>query len=138
MAAAPVRRVLVVDDDDDIRLLLHELLTGAGYRVETAPDGRAALRTFHEDFAGAVTRRTTLIVIGDGRNNYNAPEAWVLDELRRRARRLLWMCPEPRAAWGTGDSEMSLYAARCDRVATVATLEELEGVADELVPRGTA
>ena len=97
-----------------------------------------ALRTFHEDFAGAVTRRTTLIVIGDGRNNYNAPEAWVLDELRRRARRLLWMCPEPRAAWGTGDSEMALYAARCDRVAIVATLEELEGVADELVPRGTA
>src|SRR5215472_286983 len=47
MATAPSRRVLVVDDDDDIRLLLHELLTGAGYRVETACDGRAALRAFH-------------------------------------------------------------------------------------------
>jgi uncharacterized protein with von Willebrand factor type A (vWA) domain len=96
-----------------------------------------ALRTFHDDFAGAVTRRTTVIVIGDGRNNYNAPEAWVLDALRRRARRLLWMCPEPRAAWGTGDSEMARYAAACDRVATVATLEELEDVADALVPRGS-
>src|SRR5262245_10966233 len=49
MAMAPLRRVLVVDDDDDIRLLLQELLTGAGYRVETAPDGRAALRAFHEN-----------------------------------------------------------------------------------------
>ena len=49
MATAPTRRVLVVDDDDDIRLLLQELLTGAGYRVETAPDGRAALRVFHEN-----------------------------------------------------------------------------------------
>jgi DNA-binding response OmpR family regulator len=48
MATAPLRRVLVVDDDDDIRLLLQELLSGAGYRVETAPDGRAALRVFHE------------------------------------------------------------------------------------------
>src|SRR5215467_11274677 len=48
MGMAPLRRVLVVDDDDDIRLLLQELLTGAGYRVETAPDGRAALRVFHE------------------------------------------------------------------------------------------
>jgi DNA-binding response OmpR family regulator len=48
MATAPVRRVLVVDDDDDIRLLLEELLRGAGYGVETAEDGRAALRTFHE------------------------------------------------------------------------------------------
>jgi DNA-binding response OmpR family regulator len=47
MATAPMRRVLVVDDDDDIRLLLEELLRGAGYDVETAEDGRAALRTFH-------------------------------------------------------------------------------------------
>ena len=50
MATAPQpRRVLVVDDDDDIRLLLHELLSGAGYLVETAQDGRAALRVFHEN-----------------------------------------------------------------------------------------
>ena len=47
MATAPLRRVLVVDDDDDIRLLLEELLRGAGYGVETAVDGRAALRAFH-------------------------------------------------------------------------------------------
>jgi DNA-binding response OmpR family regulator len=47
MASAPLRRVLVVDDDADIRLLLEELLRGAGYAVETAQDGRAALRTFH-------------------------------------------------------------------------------------------
>jgi DNA-binding response OmpR family regulator len=42
-----MRRVLVVDDDDDIRLLLDELLRGAGYAVETAEDGRVALRAFH-------------------------------------------------------------------------------------------
>jgi DNA-binding response OmpR family regulator len=49
MASAPLRRVLVVDDDDDIRLLLEELLRGAGYTVDTAEDGRAALRVFHEN-----------------------------------------------------------------------------------------
>jgi uncharacterized protein with von Willebrand factor type A (vWA) domain len=94
-----------------------------------------AFRTFQRDFLGAVTRRTTVLVVGDGRNNYNPPEAWVLDEIRRRAKRLLWICPEDRAAWGMGDSEMPLYASRCDRVATAATLEELEGIAEALVPR---
>jgi uncharacterized protein with von Willebrand factor type A (vWA) domain len=93
------------------------------------------LRTFHSDFLGAVTRRTTVLVVGDGRNNYNPPEGWVLDEIRRRARRLLWICPEDRSSWGMGDSEMPLYAARCDRVATAATMEELEGIAEQLVPR---
>jgi DNA-binding response OmpR family regulator len=49
-----MRRVLVVDDDDDIRLLLEELLRGAGYGVDTATDGRAALRVFHESAADLV------------------------------------------------------------------------------------
>src|SRR5512133_4088600 len=56
------------------------------------------LRTFHRDFLAAVTRRATVIVVGDGRTNYNLPGAWVLDELRRKAKRLLWICPEDRAA----------------------------------------
>jgi uncharacterized protein with von Willebrand factor type A (vWA) domain len=94
-----------------------------------------ALRAFHRGFLASVTRRTTVLVIGDGRTNHAPPEAWVLDELRRRARRLLWICPEDRAAWGVGDSEMPRYAARCDRVATAATLDELEGLAEQLVPR---
>jgi DNA-binding response OmpR family regulator len=54
LATAPLRRVLVVDDDDDIRLLLGELLRGAGYAVETAKDGRDALRTFHANPADLV------------------------------------------------------------------------------------
>jgi uncharacterized protein with von Willebrand factor type A (vWA) domain len=95
-----------------------------------------ALRTFARRFLPAVGRRTTVLVIGDGRSNLRPPEAWVLDDIRRRARRLLWICPERRASWGRGDSEMPAYAARCDRVAVASTLEELEGIAEELVPRG--
>jgi DNA-binding response OmpR family regulator len=41
-------RVLVVDDDPDIRGLVAELLTRAGLTVEQAPDGRAGLRAFHQ------------------------------------------------------------------------------------------
>ena len=94
-----------------------------------------ALRTFHREHLGAVTSRTTVLVIGDGRNNYLPPESWVLSELKRKARRLLWICPEERWAWGSGDSEMLLYAAHADRVATVTNLSDLEEVADALLPR---
>jgi hypothetical protein len=96
-----------------------------------------ALRLFHERWRGAVTRRTTLIVIGDGRSNYHPPHAWVLEDLRRRARRVLWICPEERWAWGQGDSEMPLYASKVERVAVVTALAGFERVADDLIPRAS-
>ena len=94
-----------------------------------------ALRAFHRDFLGVVTRRTTVIVIGDGRSNYHPPEGWVLRDLSRKARRGVWICPEERWAWGSGDSEMPLYAACVERVAVVTRLADLEEVAQALVPR---
>ncbi len=122
-------------EKDVARALDLALAANAVHLLGNSNYGRA-LRTFHRDHLAAVTRRTTVIVIGDGRNNYNPPHAWVLEEMRRRARRLVWICPEERWAWGSGDSEMPLYAAHVDRVATVIRLSDLEGVADQLVPRG--
>jgi hypothetical protein len=83
----------------------------------------------------SIRRRTTVLVIGDGRNNYNAPGAWALRDIRRKARRLLWICPEDERAWGFGDSEMRTYAPICHQVTVVRTLEDLTRVADALVPR---
>ena len=40
-------RILVIDDDADIRGLVAELLGRAGLQVEGAPDGRVGLRAFH-------------------------------------------------------------------------------------------
>jgi adenylate cyclase len=44
-SAAPCgRRLLVVDDDPDVPDLVRQLLDGAGYAIEAAGDGKAALR----------------------------------------------------------------------------------------------
>jgi DNA-binding response OmpR family regulator len=40
-------RILVIEDEEDIRNLVAELLARAGYRVDQAPDGRAGLRVLH-------------------------------------------------------------------------------------------
>ncbi|MFN7131119.1 MAG: VWA domain-containing protein, partial [Myxococcales bacterium] len=52
-----------------------------------------ALASFATDHLGIVTRRTTVLVIGDGRNNYNAANVWALEDIKRKARRLIWICP---------------------------------------------
>ncbi|MFZ5469709.1 MAG: VWA domain-containing protein [Myxococcota bacterium] len=93
-----------------------------------------ALASFCRDELGAITRRTTVMVIGDGRNNYNPHNAWALADVKRKARRVLWICPEDKRTWGFGDSEMLTYAKFCHQVVTVQSLSDLANVAEELVP----
>ena len=64
-----------------------------------------ALNAFQRNHLSSVSRRTSVIVIGDGRSNYNPPNVHVLDEIKRRCKRLLWLCPEDKAAWGFGDAQ---------------------------------
>lgn len=93
-----------------------------------------ALALFARDHLGAISRRTTVLVIGDGRNNYNPPNAWALKDIQRRARRVIWICPEERSSWGFGDSEMALYEKAVDQVIVVRSLADLEGAAEKIVP----
>ena len=92
-----------------------------------------AFLTFYRNHLDAVTRSSTVIVLGDGRNNYNPPHAWVLHEVRRRARRLLWLCTEEKASWGLGDSEMGVYARACTQVEVVRNLGQLKHAVDVIL-----
>jgi DNA-binding response OmpR family regulator len=53
-------RILVVDDDPDIRLLLRELLERAGYDIEEADDGRVALRSLFANAPALVILDVTM------------------------------------------------------------------------------
>ncbi len=94
-----------------------------------------ALATFAKSYLGAVSRKTTVFVIGDGRNNFNAPNVWALEDVKRKARRVVWICTEPQSNWGFGDSEMRTYAKAVSQVVTVLSLGDLEKLAPRLVPR---
>jgi len=94
-----------------------------------------AFRNFYSDHIGAINKRTTVIVLGDARNNYNLPHDWCLREIKTRAKRVIWLNPESRNTWGFGDSEMDRYAPHCDLVEECRNLNQLYRVVDLLVPR---
>jgi uncharacterized protein with von Willebrand factor type A (vWA) domain len=85
-----------------------------------------------KDHFDAVDRRTTVIFLGDGRNNFNDPRLDAFDAIKRRARKVVWFNPEHSAMWGTGDSDMLAYAPLCDAVHTVSTLAQLADAVDQL------
>jgi uncharacterized protein with von Willebrand factor type A (vWA) domain len=102
---------------------------------ENSSYGRA-LRTFEKHFLDAVDRRTTVIVLGDGRTNYQQSGADIVARIRARAKSLLWLCPESRSSWGMGDSAMPAYAGAVTEVLEAASARDLERAARELVARG--
>jgi hypothetical protein len=94
--------------------------------VDGHSDYGRALTLFHERHASDVSRRASVLVLGDARNNYHAAQAWVLDDLRQRARAVYWLNPEPQGYWDSGDSIVATYAPHCDAVVECRTLRQLE------------
>jgi uncharacterized protein with von Willebrand factor type A (vWA) domain len=91
-----------------------------------------ALAVFWDRWGEQISPRTSILILGDARNNYHPSQAWVLEELRRRARHVYWLNPEPRAYWGSGDSIIDEYAGFCDQVVECRTLRQLEQFVGEL------
>jgi uncharacterized protein with von Willebrand factor type A (vWA) domain len=106
---------------------------GAVVNVYANSNFGRAFRMFEERYLDGVTAKTTVLVIGDARNNYNPPEAWALAAIKARARRVLWLNPEPPVSWSFGDSAMRDYEPHCDRVEVVNNLASLARVVDTLV-----
>jgi uncharacterized protein with von Willebrand factor type A (vWA) domain len=102
---------------------------------ENSSYGRA-FRAFEKHYLDAVDRRTTVVVLGDGRTNYQPSGADIVARLRARAKSVLWLCPEPRPNWGIGDSAMPAYAEAVTEVLEAASGRDLERAARELVARG--
>ncbi len=87
-----------------------------------------ALMDFKAAHMNKVSRRTTVFVIGDGRNNYDQSRAEILRLIRQRCRRIVWLNPENPALWGTGDSVMKSYLPYCDVARECNTLNHLNNV----------
>jgi len=92
-----------------------------------------SLTNFQQQYMDMVDSRTTVIMVGDGRNNYNNPHGDVFKTIANRSRRTIWINTEAPMLWGHGDSDMMVYAPLCDNVVIAATLGELTDAVDHLL-----
>jgi hypothetical protein len=112
--------------DDAIALALRQYGSGS-------TDYGQALADFHKLGLDDIDRRTTVIVLGDARNNYGDARTDALKDIYDRARRVIWLNPEARSLWNTGDSEMRHYSPYCHQVDECGTLAQLERVVSRLL-----
>jgi uncharacterized protein with von Willebrand factor type A (vWA) domain len=91
-----------------------------------------SLNNFNSEYLDTLNSQTTLILVGDGRNNYQDPRLDLFATLTRRAARTIWLNPEPVTLWH-GDSDMPKYAPLCNDVLKVSNLRELTAAVDQLL-----
>jgi len=130
---AGVAEVTALFECHDIERAIAKVLTETDLEYGAATDYGLTLRQFKARHIDAVNRKTTVIVIGDGRSNYGNPEEEILGEIRERSRRLIWLNPESEAFWLTGDSEMRTYTPLCNEVRPCQNLNQLSDFIRELV-----
>jgi uncharacterized protein len=117
-------------DGNAIDNAMQEVMKTVGYG---SSDYGKSFQDFDDEFMGGVTNRTTVIILGDGRNNNLDPRTDILRRISERARRVIWLNPEPRFAWGTGDSEMPRYEPYCTFTRPCGTVRQLERVVSDLL-----
>ncbi len=116
------------DTSDSVREILYKMPSGH-YNTDLGH----SLENFTHDYLDTVDHRSTLIIVGDGRNNFNDPRLDLFQRLARRSRATIWLNPEPLGLWGTGDSDMLKYAPYCERTFQVGTLAQLAAAVDQLL-----
>jgi uncharacterized protein with von Willebrand factor type A (vWA) domain len=93
-----------------------------------------AIEVFADRYPDAVGPKTSLLVLGDARNNYRATGAASFRRLCAQARHSYWLNPEPRTYWGSGDSATKAYAGLVDEMVECRNVAQLEDFIERLLP----
>jgi hypothetical protein len=139
---AKVRSFVFVDDlgevtdffrEEDIARGVRRALSEADISYNVRSDFGEVFRQFCERYLQDVGYRTYILIIGDARNNYNDPGAWALERIAERAKGIIWLNPETKPFWDTGDSVMGEYLPYCREARVCRTLKDLEDTVSSLL-----
>lgn len=119
---------------DDIVEAIHRVNTEADVVwVDGHSDYGHAFEIFWSKWGKDIGPKTTVLILGDARNNYHSSQSWVVKEIQNRARHVYWLNPEPKSYWDTGDSIVGEYGTHCDGTFECRNMRQLEKFVDHLV-----
>lgn len=131
---AELGEVTDVFNDKEVNSAVEKALDGGDViNVYTRSNFGFAFHEFWKNHLSAVDNKTTVIILGDARNNYNDAKAWCIRDIQNKAKNVVWLNPESPSAWGFGDSVMDRYMPYCDIVEECRNLRQLSKVVDQIV-----
>ena len=125
--------VTSIFEKNEINEAIRLVLEKPDINFNASTDYGETLRNFKKDYMDLLTKKTTLIIVGDGRTNYMNPEDAILGQMRERCRRIIWLNPEQENLWSSGDSEIGSYMPHCHEVRQCRNVNQLFSFIEELV-----
>lgn len=119
--------------EQDVDAAMESVFHDCPVKLSEPTDYGASFQAFKKDHSQRLDHKTTLIIMGDGRSNYQNPQAHLLAEFREKCRRIIWLTPEPGRFWNTGDCELFAYRPHCHEIRTCMNLNHLRQFIHELV-----
>ena len=120
--------------DNDVSTAVDLALDGGdAINVYTRSNFGFAFHHFWKNHLSSIDNRTTVLILGDARNNYNDSKAWCIRDIQNKAKNVVWLNPESPSAWGFGDSVMDRYMPYCDVVEECRNLRQLSRIVDDIV-----
>ena len=118
----------------DLAVAIQRITREAGvYTRDGHSDYGNAFVSFTENFPNVLSPRSSLLILGDGRNNYRNPSADLLAHMVTASRHAHWLNPEPRHLWGSGDSAVPRYSDIIT-MHECRSAKQLAAVIDQLLP----
>lgn len=94
----------------DLAVAVQRITREAGvYTRDGHSDYGHAFVSFTQNFPNVLSPRSSLLILGDARNNYRNPESDLLTRMVNASRHAHWLNPEPKHLWGSGDSAVPRY-----------------------------
>lgn len=115
-----------------VNCLLETIEKGDVVNLDDNSDFGNVFAEFKKKHLEGMRGKPAIIIMGDGRNNYNDPNDWALEEIREKAGYMLWLTPEERETWQRGDCLLELYGTFCDRMEVVRDVGQLSLIVEEL------
>jgi uncharacterized protein with von Willebrand factor type A (vWA) domain len=120
--------------DKEVSRAIEAALDGGDViNVYTRSNFGYAFHHFWKNYLSAIDNKTTVLILGDARNNYNDAKAWCLRDIHNKAKNVVWLNPESPSAWGFGDSVMDKYLPYVDVAEECRNLRQLSRIVDRLV-----
>lgn len=119
--------------DTPVNAAVAGIMQSADINYNAPTDYGMAFQQFKNRHLEELDHKTTLLIIGDARSNHLNPQELILKEMRDRSRRVIWLNPEQKQFWGSGDSEIYTYQAHCHEVRPCGNLNQLIDFIEELI-----